>query len=294
MTYTSCSSSSSFGQNNRFAYFAGPEKMKGPEAQREVPKAEEITKEHIDKVIKAVDDNIKTVEDYYNDYITKEFQSEKMPKKIEAQLRELKTLKMQLNQLRNNPRGSRQVLVNIFKIFDDLSRHAERTQESAKGDPLAGLGMMGISTPELYAEKEPEKVAKAPNAKEAKELSQEHLTWQAVENIARAGGTLTQDMLDALQNYKKGQRVLRFDFKISGNPVVVFVERGGDGFVATGGIINQEKLLPKQAPTWQSTTFNYAHAFKAEDEKAPSIQPRPVEQYVAMIKKGQLLPEKQV
>lgn len=292
MKFTSCSQN--FEHQSRVARFAGGEKMKGPEAQREVPKAEEITKEHLDKVIKAVDSNIKSVEDYYNDYITREFQGDTMPKKVESQLRELKALRSQLNQLRSNPKNSRQVLVNIFKIFEDLDRHAKTTQESAKGDPLAGLGLDTMYKPELRAEKKPVAAAKAPDAKEAQELSREKLAWNAVENIARAGGTLTQDMLDALKTYKKGQKVLYFNLKIEGNPVSVIVERGPDGFAATGGSINQEKLRPNEAPVWKSATFNYSHSFKAGDENPPAIKPRPVEQHIASIEKGELIPEKEV
>lgn len=265
--------------------------MKGSEAQREIPKSEEITKEHLERVIKAVDSNIQSVEEYYNDYITRELQGDTMPKKVESQLRELKTLRRQLNQLRNNPKNSRQVLVKIFNIFKDLDQHAEETQEGVKDDPLAGLGLETMYKPELRAEKK--LVAATLETQESKELSREKLAQQAVENIARAGGTLTQDMLDALQTYKKGQKVLYFHLKIEGNPVVVIVERGSNGFAATGGRINEEKLKSKQAPTWKSATFNYAHSFEAKDETPPSVKPQPMDQYLVAIEAGELIPEKE-
>lgn len=286
---TSCSQT--FEHNARFTYATKPEKPSTPEVESKIPESGDITPEHIDKVLKAIDSNISDVEDYYNFYFTKEMQGEKIPKPIEKKLAKLKQLRAELRQLRANPRNSRRVLIQIYKIFDSLQKHAKGTQESAKGDPLAGLGISDILKPELYAKK---KAEKAERPRESKEAATEHLAWEAVENIARAGGKLTQPMLDALKSYKGWQRRLRFDFRINGNPVVVFVERGPNGFAATGGITNEEKLAPNQAPTWKGATFTYAHSFDVKDEKPPAVRTRPMKEYRAMIEKGQLIPEKAV
>lgn len=281
-----------FEHNSRLAHFASPEKMKGPEAQKEIPKAEEITKEHIDRVINAVDKNISSIEDYYKDYFTSEMRGEKMPKEVKEQIRNLRILRTKLDALRNRPKFARDTLVKIYAIFEDLDTHAKTTRQNTEGDPLAGFGIDQMRAPDLNPEKKPEKKAEKPmktaSTQEALEVSQEKLVLAAVENIARANGTLTQAMLDALKKYKSAKKVLRFDFKIQGNPVTIFVERGKDGFAARGGIRNEEKLAKGEAPTWKGATFSYSHKFEAKDDATPGVQSQPMETYVGMIASGEL------
>lgn len=282
--------------NSRLVYMTPPQETPGSmETPSDVPKADEITSEHIDNVLNAVDANIKTIEDYYKDDFTV-MRNEKMPDDIQNNLNQLRELKAQLENFKNNPQASRDTLVQIYNIFSSLDEYAEKTVEEARNshDPLQGLGIIaGIYRPKLETE-QPAVAEEEGDTRmaESQEVTKEKLVLAAVENIARANGELTQPMLDALRTYKPGESPLRFDFKIEGNPVTIFVERTADGFAAVGGRTNEEQLAPDQAPTWELATFNFSHSFNAEDENRPAVPLRSAEEYVAMVKNGELPPER--
>lgn len=285
-------------RTNRLVFFAPgtPDKPVAPEVASEIPKAEEITREHIDDVLNAADKNIKIINDYYEDPITK-MSSAEMPEDIKKSLEELTALRDKLKQFRYNPTASRDLLVKMYGIFGKLDAHADKTVEEARdrsGDPLKGLGIIaGIYRPLLSTEKPEEKKAETPDkAAETKEQTKEQLVLAAVENIAKAGGELTQEMLDAVKTYKPGKSPLRFDFEIDGNPVTLFVERAEKGFAVMGATRNEKTLTPSQAPTWKTAVFTDTYSYTAGESSPPGITMKPQEQYLAMIKNEKLPAEK--
>jgi len=272
-----------------------PDKPAGPEVADDIPKANDITLKHINKVIEAADKNIKIITDYYEDYITK-MSSAEMPDEIKNNLAQLKTLKADLEKFRFNPPASRETLVKIYDIFTDLDEHTEKTIEDAKttSDPLKGLGIIaGIYRPSLSTEQTEAKPTETDTrVAETKEQSQEKLVLAAVENIAKAGGVLTQDMLDALKGYKPNVSPLRFDFMIEGNPLTLFVERSADGFAVMGLKRNEEILTPSQAPSWDKAFFRDTYSFLAGSNNPPNIPLKTQEEYITMVEANKLPPEK--
>ncbi len=284
-------------RTNRMVFFAPgtPDKPASMEVAGDIPKADELTQEHIEKVLKAVDKNIKTIEDYYNkDYFTKDLRGEKMPEEIKTKLAQLKKLKTELEKVRFNPPASRDVLVKIYDIFTDLDEHTEKTIEDAKktSDPLKGLGIIaGIYRPLLTTE-QPEAKPADTRVAETKEQSQEKLVLAAVENIAKAGGVLTQDMLDALKSYKPNVSPLRFDFMIEANPLTLFVERSADGFAVMGLKKNTQIQTPSEGSSWDKAFFRESYSYTAGSNNPPNIPLKTQEEYIAMVEKNKLPPEK--
>lgn len=282
---------------NRMVYFAPqtPDKPAPMEVAGDIPKAEEITREHVENVLTAVDKNIKTIEDYYNEDYFSKLSGEKMPEEIKKNLAQLKTLKANLEKLRYKPSASREVLVKIYDIFTVLDEHTEKTIEDAKttSDPLKGLGIIaGIYRPLLRTEQPDANPAEGDNkVAETKEQSKEKLVLAAVENIAKAGGELTQDMLDALKGYKPNVSPLRFDFVIGGNPLTLFVERSADGFAVMGLKRNKETLTPSQATSWNKAFFRDTYSYLAGSKNPPNIPLKTQEEYIALVEKDKLPPE---
>ncbi len=278
-----------FANVNRLVYAAGGEKPSQPENAEVIPKDADLTPAKLDEISKAVDNNISAVEDYYKGGESKLMHHPDMPKQVKTQLDQLKQLKIQLDQVKANPAGARQVLGKIYRIFTQLEAHSEERYKAdiASHDPLVGLGF-SIDTPEL-APAAP-KTTKAENAPETKE-TQQQLVRSAVENIARAGGELTQPMLDALKTQFKGTNVLSYTLNIQGNPVLVFIERSpdGKGFQAKGVRYNAEVPLEKQASSWDTASFTYTHSFDALDNSPPSVPDKSIQEYVSQGKKGKKL-----
>ena len=277
--------------------FMGKEGMgESADISKDVPEGERITKEHIEQVLRAVDSNIKTIEDYYNDRMVKQIRGIKMPKEVKDQVAKLKLLRDQLEMAKANPAGARKVLSDIYKIFSTLDTHAKKhtAAEGRSGDPLATFGY-SISRPKLEpGMTDVEKRNAEKQARESKEKQQTSLFNSAV-RILVAGGEITQDELDAVKGQfrRENTNVLARTLSLErGQKIDVYIALSPDGKAVNAKGVMQYPQQKGQRPSGALVArFDVYQSLDADDKKPVQFTAPSLSQMVARAKAQRKTPQ---
>jgi hypothetical protein len=266
------------GQNSRLLYVTQPgerppEVKSKAEKPQEVPEAERLTQEHIEKVLRAVNHNISEVRRYYEDVITGEM---KMPRKIKEQVAQLNSLRYQLESAKKSPAGARDVVKEIYDIFTKLDVGAKESQRNK--DNLAPLDYR-INRPTLAPAMTKAEIREAANAQvEAKERYDATLFNEGVKGLV--SGEINQEQLDAVKAQFAHEKVKTLARSVTTERGIydVYITLSPDGnAVNIKGVL--ETSIPKEGKTGQVMKADIntyqsldSNKQKVAEFKTPSIE----------------------